>query len=208
MYHNHQLTLSTASTHVYLSSLHSQDYRCIPQCSICFECASLQIVHHLVTLHDSSNVRYAFQILKVLSWSPHKWSLNTCHASHLSASTLTVSRSTTTLYCCYMTRSWPPTVSPKWINHGLQVYLWVHTIIVSKWSCEFSWSQSACVLQYPLDPCLHVHHGVSLISDFNCISKLAPSKYTTKWVNCLGLGLQVHLGTCSIMATESILKSS
>ena len=73
------------------------------------------------------------------------------------------------------TWSLPPSKSPNSLNHGLQVHLWVHSIIASKW---ISYS--------------------NLTSASKCISKLSRSQPPCSSPSSHDHGLQVHLHVLSM----------
>ena len=94
----------------------------------------------------------------------------------------TASRSTTSKYSCNLDWSWPPSVSPTSLNHGLQVHLETRSIMASK-----------CILDLH-DLGLQVQLRTRSITASKCISEL------------LKYGLQMHLQSRSITPSMCIYK--
>jgi len=108
--------------------------------------------------------------------------------------------STASKYLSNLARSWPPSVSPNSLDHGLQVYLQTRSITASKCISKLARSRPPSVSPDSLDYGLQVRTIMASM----CISKLARSQPPSASLSSLDLSLKVHLQTRSITASKCI----
>jgi len=147
------------------------------------------------------------------------WPINTVSAPVAPPSQTTASRSTAPKSSCNLGLSWPQSASPNSLNHSFQVNLYPRPITASMFAQW--WPASASTNSH--DHGLQVHLQTRTITASKCISKLAQhsirvylkprtntlpkfaqSHHSSASPHSLDRGLQVHLQTRSITASESI----
>jgi len=159
--HRVQHTPSTTFTPDYLPSLHCHDYKLTPECSFRFRCAFLhnrppsassawELTGTVTVSHthgcELTNWWKSLSARCAVHWPP----LSTCPNSHdytLHTCSITASKCISRLvrlrppsspfhglqmHIFKLARSRPPSASPNSLDHGLSVYLWVHSIIISR----------------------------------------------------------------------------
>jgi len=188
-WHGVQHTLSTASTHDCLSSIHSHDYELTPEWSFSFWHASL---------HDrppSANSPWVHKGKLTLSHSHGcgltNWWVESQHpARH---------PSTASKYLCKLAQLLPP----RSHDCGLQIRSIMASMFARSWPpSPYLQSRSITAFMFARSwpPCAYLH--TRLITASKCISKLArlppPCSHNH--------GLQVHLQTRSITISECISK--
>jgi len=162
----------------WLSSLHSHDFELNPECSFTFRRTILPINRHQPVLHNSFKGG-------VTSSQSHGFELTNqrIESHHLARLPSTASRSTTSKYSSNLAPSYPATsVSANSLDHGLGVYLWVHSVWVG----------------------LQLHLQTHSITASKCISEFTRPRPPSASPNSLDHGLPVHLQTRSIMASKCI----
>jgi len=201
--HRVQHTPSTAFTEDYLLSLHSLEFELTAECRFSFRRTSLPIDRHQPVLHKSVKG-------KVTSSHSHCFELTNRwrESQHLARLPSTASRSTTSKYSSNLALSYPATsASPNSLDHGLGVYLWVHSILLSNCISKVarSWPQSASLCSLDLGLQLHLH--TRSITASQCISEFPQCRSPIASPNSLDDGLQVHLWVHSISVSKCISNS-
>ena len=173
-------TPSTASTQVYLSSLHSHDYKMTPECSFSFRRTSL---------HDpppSASSPWELKCEVTLSHSHGcrltNWWIESHHPVRRP--------STASTYLSIITRSPPLSASPNSVDHGLEVDLQTFSIT----ACKFAWWWPPSASSNPLDYGLQV--STIMASKWHT-SNLARSRPPCLSPNWLDYGLQVRMSMAS-----------
>jgi len=194
-WHRVQHTPSTISTHYCVSSLHSRNYELTPECS--FICL-------LASLHDrpwSASSPWQLQGEVTLSHSNGRKLTNWWNESqHPARRPLTASKfsskhaqlrpsssydhwlqvhlRTPKITASKVARSWPPSVSPNWLDSRLQVHLETHSITISECISKFTPlhppSSSANMLYYRL----HMNLQTRWIMASESISEFARSSFS------------------------------
>jgi len=92
-----------------------------------------------------------------------------------------------------LARSQPPSSSPNFLDHGLQVHIQTRSIPASQCISKFTESPSPIASPISVDHVLHVHLWVHLILASMCISKLARSRPPSASLHSHDFGLQEYL---------------
>jgi len=87
------------------------------------------------------------------------------------------------IIACYksiskLARSWPPSVSPTWLDHSLQVHLSVHSISASRCIAKLSRSRPLTLSLSSLNLDLQLHLHTRLITASECNSEFTQSSFS------------------------------
>jgi len=116
----------------------------------------------------------------------------------------TASRSPSSMYSSNLDRSWSPSASPISCDYGLQLHLWVHSILASKCISKLSRLRPRITSLRSRDIGLQVHLWTRLIMVSNCIceftwsrppsaiSTLSRSRHPIASLGTPDLGLEVY----------------
>jgi len=96
----------------------------------------------------------------------------------------------------------PPCVSPKWLDHGIQVHAPTHSIMASQCISKSTQFLSAIVSPNSLDHSPQVYLWVHAILASKCISNLTQSRPPCVFLNSHDYGLGVYLCGHSILTTK------
>ena len=108
--------------------------------------------------------------------------------------------STASKYSSNLARSRPTSVSPNWLDYGLQVRTSMATKCISK--LAQSWPPSASLSSLNLT--IQVHIQTRSITASKCISEFTRSTSPRASLSSLDLSLQVHIQTRSITASKCV----
>jgi len=186
--HDHELTPSTASTQDCLSSLHSHDYKLTPECSFSFQHTSL---------HDrlpSASSPWELKGKVTLSHS-HSCKLTNwwIEFQHPARRPLTASK-----YWSNLARSWPPNVSPNWLDHSLQVHNQRCSHTISECISKFTLSRPPSLSPHLLNHTLQLYRQTRTIT----VSQFAQSQPPSASPQLLDHGLHVYIQTRSIIPSK------